>query len=436
MLDRALQTTSLPPQVQRRYIYLGAALVLVLLYSWIHDALTRTGDFGGYLVVGEDVLVGRDIYTDPLINTWPPFFSLLCVPLALAARVWRSGLHLVWLLGSLASCAYLVYCCARLSWSDFRRSDWWHPWVLLPVVLSLRLVLDNLANLQINTYLLALCVGAVYAEVRGKPLLGGALLGFAIACKIFPLVFAAVLLPLRPWRLYGVALLTAAVCCALPFAVYGPAEAQEQLANWSDRMLSGSITTGHKNQSLLASLQRLLSPVDGGGDYIRSYYAGLQRWNAKAVQTVLYAVYGVLGTATAAWLWRLVIPWRTSAAYREVAFLIAALAACLSPLMSPLAWKAFFIFTLPAVFLGYQALFGAWRNTFTAGALRTLVLGLWIVGTGLLTFSSELFLGKTVSDYAEVYGALTWGALMLVVALLLTAQQRFGAGRLSPKLPS
>jgi len=45
----------------------------------------RRGDLDTYIHAGYAVLLKRDIYTSqpPGNNTWPPFFSVLCVPLAL-----------------------------------------------------------------------------------------------------------------------------------------------------------------------------------------------------------------------------------------------------------------------------------------------------------------------------------------------------------------
>jgi hypothetical protein len=70
----------------RWWILFALALYAVIgFFVWIR----RAGDFAGYLVVGELVLANRHLYIGPdtAPNTWPPFFSLLCVPLALLARL-------------------------------------------------------------------------------------------------------------------------------------------------------------------------------------------------------------------------------------------------------------------------------------------------------------------------------------------------------------
>src|SRR5215475_9406159 len=54
------------------------AAAIVLTYA------RRPGDFMGYVAAGKAILANKDIYRDtpPGVNNWPPFFSLLCVPLA------------------------------------------------------------------------------------------------------------------------------------------------------------------------------------------------------------------------------------------------------------------------------------------------------------------------------------------------------------------
>src|SRR5437773_643156 len=70
--------------IQRWVPWGTLAFILGGTVSWIQ----RPGDFAGYLTVGELALAGQHVYraAPPGINTWPPFFSLLCVPLALLAR--------------------------------------------------------------------------------------------------------------------------------------------------------------------------------------------------------------------------------------------------------------------------------------------------------------------------------------------------------------
>src|SRR5262249_31703751 len=89
---RALSRRGLAPEaregwmraVQRRWL-----VALALLVYGIALCVRRSGDFDGYLQVGGLILSGGHAYYEPPVglNTWPPFFSVFCVPLALLAKV-------------------------------------------------------------------------------------------------------------------------------------------------------------------------------------------------------------------------------------------------------------------------------------------------------------------------------------------------------------
>ena len=95
-----------PPSLHRTR---GAGIaVLVVLGLFVVRSLGDSEDFGGYVQVGHLVLEGRHPYAEapPGINTWPPVFGLLCVPLALLDDVSTPLARLTWLL--LVGAALLV----------------------------------------------------------------------------------------------------------------------------------------------------------------------------------------------------------------------------------------------------------------------------------------------------------------------------------------
>jgi hypothetical protein len=74
---------------------------LVLFVELIRDVLIRDGDFIGYVLVGNLTLQGQNIYKDYLINTWPPFFSIVSVPIAIIDNVSHYLSRFLWLSASL-----------------------------------------------------------------------------------------------------------------------------------------------------------------------------------------------------------------------------------------------------------------------------------------------------------------------------------------------
>ena len=105
-----LKAPALPkPPLPVVYKWLMGIVVILLLVQAFFEA-QHNGDFIGYVAAGQSVLSGKNIYLDYL-NTWPPFFSIVAVPLALVTSVAPYLLRLFWLLGSLAA----FYVCMRLS---------------------------------------------------------------------------------------------------------------------------------------------------------------------------------------------------------------------------------------------------------------------------------------------------------------------------------
>src|SRR5580658_10360879 len=83
-------------QSRRRLFLSGLFLILVASYAaYLH----RPGDLRGYVEVGQAILSRIDIYsnTTPGTNTWPPFYSVACVPLALLAKLNIYTLRFFWI---------------------------------------------------------------------------------------------------------------------------------------------------------------------------------------------------------------------------------------------------------------------------------------------------------------------------------------------------
>ncbi|HAW18867.1 MAG TPA: hypothetical protein DCX14_01675, partial [Flavobacteriales bacterium] len=147
---------------QKRYTLLNSILILIgiiLLYEVVRNSM-RDGDFVGYVLAGNDVLNGQYLYGSYL-NTWPPLFSIFSVVLALGDKFSPFFIRFIWLSGSVISIYFIVAETVKLIFkkSLSLRPRGHHvlpqdPIILIPLLIILRFVLDNLANLQINIFLL------------------------------------------------------------------------------------------------------------------------------------------------------------------------------------------------------------------------------------------------------------------------------------------
>ncbi|MEO1712966.1 MAG: hypothetical protein AAFU60_06485, partial [Bacteroidota bacterium] len=131
-------------------------------------------------------------------------------------------------------------------------------------------------------------------------------------------------------------------------------------------------------------------------------------WSLEQARHIGYAIILLVAVYPAIKLWQ-----NPQKALGRKGVIEIALLCALIPLLSPLSWKAYFIFLWVPYFVLYAELFTAealgqssiWRILFLASVLLTV-------------FSTEGIVGRYISDVLETLSCITIGALMLVVALL------------------
>jgi len=388
----------------RWWILFALALYAVIgFFVWIR----RAGDFAGYLVVGELVLANRHLYIGPdtAPNTWPPFFSLLCVPLALLARLspylarglWLC-LNFLCLWWALSAIARLVYG-RRLRWSSEAFSLAAPP-MLVPFLITDRFTSSNFDHLQINIVLFALTLAGLIAIRSGRWFAGGAAVGFAAAVKVMPVVFLPYLLWRREWRGFWAASVTAAVCSLSPVLVFGPQRFWEYVIAWREKVAAGW-GVGKMNQSVWAMWDRWL-----GHGMVPFGTPGVNDVPESGSPMVTAAVVGtVLAFALLAWRrWR----HRPQGAWQTAAEWSVVFAA--SALCSPVTWKAYLVVLL----LPHTLLFAAYQHSEPASRIRRLT-GATLLLAASANFFSPGFLGR---DWA---GRLEMASVVTIIAGITTA---------------
>jgi chromate transport protein ChrA len=423
-----------------------ARLVLVILALVFVASAARNikedGDFVHYVEAGARVLRGADIYEGAgpdTVNTWPPFFAVVCVPFALLASVSVYLARGVWL----AVNAVLVYAMMKMTVELVYR----RPLTMSsrdgisvaslaflgPLVLASRFLLGNFDRLQINLFILFCCLAGCRWLVSGRPVRGGATIGVAAAIKVLPVFFAPYFLFKRWWRALGDIIAGGALATAAPILVFGPERWWSSVRFWL-RLAAGGWPVRKGNQSVYAMVDRLYSH---GALY---WTPAAKRFKASDDPVVAAMVYGALLVIALVFVWvarRGGKTPRTPAAVVEMAIV---LAVCV--LFSPLAWKHYFVFLL----LGYTAL---WRAAFVpdppppdgfaiglaphlrgpseeeespawrlAARERRVIAILLVLSFALTTLSVRGVIGKTLALHLETLSVVTVGALVAVAALL------------------
>ena len=336
------------------------ALLAILVASAARN-IKEEGDFRGYLEVGELVLQGRDIYAEarPDVNTWPPFYALVCVPFALLARPSVYLARGVWLLLN----AGLLYAVVRIGVAlVYRRpvtlGD--RPGgisvaslaVLGPLLLTSRFFLGTLDRLQINLLILTCCLAGCLWLVRGKAAWGGGIIGLGAAIKVLPVFFLPYFLWKRWWRALAAAAVVGGACTVSPALVFGPQRWWSYLLRWLE-IASGGWPVRKGNQSVYAMVDRLYTH---GAVFWSPAHTRLAASNDPIVSGIVYGLLAVVALLLIRAARQGGDDPASPAVTTELAIILA-----VTVLFSPLAWKHYFVF----LWLGHLVL---WRAAVGSGA--------------------------------------------------------------------
>jgi alpha-1,2-mannosyltransferase len=393
----------------RRLLLAGLGVfVAVGVVAWIR----RPGDFAGYLLVGDLALAGRHIYSDaPRVNTWPPFWSLLCVPLALLARPSPYLARGLWLALNLGLLVVILRLVTRLvhgrpltltaSGPGLSLAA---PEVLVPLLLSGRYVVANLEHLQVNILLLALTLGGLTLAAAGRPVAGGGLIGLGAAIKVMPAAFLVYLAYRRQWRAALAGAVATAALSLSPALVYGWERFRDYVAAWRAAVGAGW-GAGRMNQSVLAMWDRFLGhrmapfATRGADEVPDSGEPAVRLATALTLVVVAALALRAFGRGRPAGRARL--------AEWSVVFVVAAL-------FGPVAWKAYLVVLL----LPNALLYAVWRDPAVDSRTRRAAGGVLLAAFLIGGLTAHGLVGRAVAERLEMTSAVTTATLVLLGGLL------------------
>ncbi|MEM1220363.1 MAG: glycosyltransferase family 87 protein [Bacteroidota bacterium] len=404
--------STLPISKATRWRQILVFLIVLILGFEFGRSIFRAGDFKGYITAGQAVLGGIDIYAD-FFNTWPPFFALFSVPLALIEQISPVLVRALWLAGSLfvfwQSMVLLtdwVYQ-KRLAWRALPNEQILKPWdlpVFIPLLIAFRYLLDNLANVQINIYMMWLVLLVFQAQGRDKLHLAGFLLAFSISLKVYPVFVFFFFLYRRQWTLVAWTILFLTLINGITILTFGLDQGLAYYQHWWQEIASSPPSVILKNQSVFGLFYRIFTGLDPGlGVYVNWF-----DWSLDKAKKIGYALILLAAIFPAIRLWQAPKNPLGRKGLVEIALLCT-----LIPLLSPLSWKAYFIFLWVPYFVLYAELF-----TVEALGRSSMWRILYLASVLLTVFSTEGIVGAYFSDVLETLSCITLGALMLVIALL------------------
>ena len=211
---------------------------------------------------GANVYVGKNEYPNPPVMAivLRPFAELPPVVGAMAwfyAKVLMAVLAAVWTF-RLVSAPLSPQC--RGEGEDVSDSV-----KAVAILLALPAIMGDLLHNNVNIFILFLVAACLELYRCRRDTASGLVLGFAIACKVTPLLFLAYFIWRRAWGVVIACMLGLVLWLAVvPGAVFGWERNAELFTDWYTLMierpvLKGEITTEHPNQALPGFTYRLFT---------------------------------------------------------------------------------------------------------------------------------------------------------------------------------
>jgi hypothetical protein len=316
-------------QRARRLIQLAwLAVGAYLLGLGIAAVLRTQGDFNVYYRAGTRVLHRESLYRldESSHFLYAPIFAIAFAPFAtLPLR----AAQFAWYLISAVSIVAMIRGSARMLFGrEFRLTP---ALIVVPVLLTVHLIDNNIEHGQINLPTLALTIWSIIFAEEDRAFASGAMLAVAVLIKPFAALAGLFLLLERKWLpiLYSVA--CGIILLIAPVAVFGPRAAFDSTVNYLTvvRSMTDRYTLMLTNQSAASAMARLLSL--GKGAETSTAHAGL-----------------LIGTAIELILLSAVVVWFLRDADEQPRggilphrFQLAALF-CIMPSLVPISWKSYY----------------------------------------------------------------------------------------------
>ena len=215
-------------RLQRLSTIVAVVVVLIFVVRLAQllavSADTLGTDTAGYFEGGQRLRAGLPLYRSNLDLAREPFTFIYPPPLALLFTVFPSYPAAVW-----GWAAFSIACWLAALWliaRELRGDLWprlpaeWRP-VLLAALIDFPPALSHLVWGQVQLLLLLLLTGAWLCLRRRREGWAGALIGAAIAFKLFPALVLVPLVAARRWRAAAGAVLSAAAILAVSFVPAG-----------------------------------------------------------------------------------------------------------------------------------------------------------------------------------------------------------------------
>jgi len=416
-------------------------ITLLVILGMLPFLRKKTSERPVYTLAAQRLWDGEEIYRpdEPKPFTYPPFFALPFVPLAVLPQVLHRP---IWYLANLAALFFVLRWLWRLLPRKERSAEGSRgpPTWVFAVALALlagRHVAAVFENQSHDLLVLLLVTACAYTYGKRR---AGLFAGTAAACKATPLLFVPVFLWQRKFAAAGISLLCLALLLFLPDLVTPRADGGSWTVAWYQSFLGKLEGTGpaqaegawapwnHLNQNLAGTIYRLSTPA---GELIESR-PGIRDVNLWTPSTrglgivTLLAQLFVLGLL-------FVSTWsrngnvgksgrtRTEEEQRFWQLGTVGLVACAMVLLSPMSSKSHFCVLLLA------SAFCLWEQLYRRP--DRVVLGLLVLSFVSGTLTTKGIVGSRLGNLFLSVGTVTWSSIFLLLACAHILFRHDGDGR-------
>ncbi|MEI7640193.1 MAG: glycosyltransferase family 87 protein [bacterium] len=375
--------------------FLWVLLIASLIFGY---KCAKGNDFLSYYDVGLNFRALLDnIYISGkysgMLNHYPPLFAMLMVPLTFLPPL---AAGYVFFLAKLAC----VICVLKILPEFFEDKKIPAVAFWLAFLISFRFILDDFKLGQVNTFLTAFLIFAIYLKNKNQFWFSALFLSLAISIKIFPGLFLAYFLFKKEFKYTGICVFTLLVLNLLPALFYTSRYPSllTHFVNESILNAAADPNSGIANQSIYGMLMRYLgvNPTDTGEIKLVNFAS----FSFEKIKLIYYA-FSLLFISLA------LAPALKKNKSSDIYALGNVFLVCL--ILPMVVRKSNFVF----VYFPALMLFAQMFKAKTQKSIKALLLWLPFV---LLTFTADGVIGRKLSNLAEAFSALTIGVIFLIVA--------------------
>jgi len=404
----------------KKYAY---QILMLLVVAYCIKEAFGNGDFKVFLEAAKLVSEGENPYNKWILVSqdnyclyfYSPLWAVLLIPFTYLPNFIP---NILWLLANL----FFLYRTFQLlkDFIDLKSiSSKQLLWILIICILmSIRFLLYNFGMIQMTIFLLWGTLESLSLIEKRKILLGGMLLALVINIKILPIVILPYLLYRKHTKGFITTIVFSSVFLMLPSLFTGWSANNLLLTEWWSVINPANpehvLETGLGPHSLTALIPTLLTETSGELEMSRNI-ANLSESTAIYVLNLIRLSLIILSFFFLKWP-----PFKEARnklfQLRELAFII-----LLIPLIFPRQQKYAFALIIPTLFyLSYFIVINYNRHKTVMSRFRWYSL-ITIIGLSfiLMTLSTDGLIGRELFKICKHYKTITWGAILLIFALLL-----------------